>query len=66
MKDDKAAAEKMNKVLVKKVRPWVKFSLSLSAILMSYACARQTGLLHDRQTVVQFDLQAIEDEASGN
>ena len=56
MKDDKAAAEKMNKVIVKKVRPWVKFSLSLSALVATYACARQIGLLQDRQTVVQFDL----------
>ena len=45
MKDDKAATEKMNKVIVKKVRPWVKFSLSLSALVMTYACARQIGLL---------------------
>lgn len=49
-------------MLVKKVRPWVKVSLGFSAIVITFACARQFNLLTDRVTVVQFDLKAIEEE----
>ena len=49
-----------NKVLIKRVRPWVRLSLGFSTIAFGYGLARQSGLLRDRETVVRFDLAAIE------
>ena len=38
MNEEKAS--KVDKLIVKKVRPWVKFSLAFSAIAMTYGFAR--------------------------
>ena len=60
-KQSQSKAEKaVEKIIVKKVRPWVKLSLGLSALGLSYACARQFNLIRDHQTVVEFDLKSIE------
>ena len=55
-------AAKLDKMIVKKVRPWVKLSLAFSAVALTYGCARQFNIVQDRVKVVKFDLDAIEEQ----
>ena len=41
-----------DRMLVKKVRPWVRASLGLSALALSYGLARQCNLITDKVTVI--------------
>lgn len=59
-KKSDVARKRADKILIKRVRPWVKFSLGMSALAVSYGLARQLGVIKDRETIVRFDLVAIE------
>ena len=49
-----------DRMIVKKVRPWVRLSLGLSALALSYGLVRQCNLIKDKVTVIEFDLRVIE------